>query len=143
MFDAHLIIREYYKCFNERRLAEAADLFTLDAVIEHPPFGTARHGPEGYMEAAQFCLSVFPDVQLELVHVEQRGDTICEVDVLGTGTHLGVLDMGTLGVFKPSGEKTTLRIREMLEIRGGKFTFSSLSYDMQEFLAKFRAKGTT
>ena len=141
MADTHLLIREYYRCFNERRFAEAGDNFTADALIEHPPFGTTRRGPDGYVEAAQFCISVFPDVQLQLIHVEQRGDTICEVDLVGTGTHLGVLDMGTLGVFKPTGEQSTLRIREMLEVRGGKFTYSSLSYDMQEFIARFRAKG--
>ena len=141
MADTHLLIRDYYRSFNERRFADGGEFFTPDAVIEHPPFGTARIGPEGYVEAAQFCISVFPDVQLQLVHVEQRGDTICEVDLLGTGTHLGVLDMGSLGIFKPDGVKTTLRIREMLEVRGGKFTYSSLSYDMQEFLARFKPKG--
>jgi len=141
MADTHLMIREYYRCFNERRFADAADLFTADAVIEHPPFGTARIGPDGYINAAQFCVAVFPDVQLQLMHVEQRGDTICEVDVIGSGTHLGVLDMGSLGVFKPDGVKSMLRIREVLEVRGGKFTYSSLSYDTQEFIARFRTKG--
>ena len=136
MADTHLLIREYYKCFNERRFADAAEFFTDDAVIEHAPFGTTRRGPAGYIEAARFCTGILPDVQLQLIHVEQRGDTICEVDLVGTGTHLGDMDMGTLGVFKATGRKGTLRIREMLEIRGGRITYSSVSYDMQELIAK-------
>ena len=138
MSDAHLLIRDYYKCFNERRFADASELFSFDAVIEHPPYGQTRRGPRGYVDAATVCLAGFPDVQLQLLHVEQKGDTICEVDLLGTGTQAGDLDMGTLGVFKASGDTSTLRIRELLEIRGGKITYSNVSYDMQEFVTKFR-----
>jgi SnoaL-like domain len=140
---AHLLIREYYACFNERRFENAAELFTLDAVIEHPPLGRTRRGPDGYLDAARFCTAVFPDCRLQLLRVEQRGDTICEVDLLGTGTHLGDLDMGSLGVFKATGKPATLRIRELLEIRSGRITYSSLRYDMQEFVSKFGARADT
>jgi predicted ester cyclase len=136
MTAAHLIIREYYTCFNERRFADAADLFTADASIEHAPFGPTRRGPAGYIEAAEYCVGAFPDVHLQLVHVEQHGDTICEVDVIGTGTHVGDMDMGSLGIFKATGRKGTLKIRELLEIRGGKITYSSVHYDMQDLIAK-------
>jgi hypothetical protein len=43
--------------------------------------------------------------------------------------------MGALGVLKASGEPKTVRHREMLEIRGGKITFSSITYNLQGFVA--------
>jgi hypothetical protein len=39
--------------------------------------------------------------------------------------------MGALGVLRASGGSTTVRHREMLEIRGGKITFSSITYNLQ------------
>ena len=137
MSDAHLLIRDYYKCFNERRFADAAELFAFDAVIEHSPSSQSKRGPEGYLDSARAAVAAFPDLHLQIVHVEQRGDTICEVDLIGTGTHEGEWSMGTLGTFKATGRRTSIRIREMLEIRSGMITYSSLSWDMQEIVAKF------
>jgi predicted ester cyclase len=135
--DAHLLIREYYKAFNERRFAEAADMFTADAAIEHLPAGHTARGPSGHIESARAAISAFPDLDLRIVHVEQRGDTIVEVDLLCTGTHEGEWAMGSVGPFKPSGQRHSYHVREMLEIRGGKITYSSLSWDMQEIVARF------
>jgi len=137
MRDAHLLIRDYYKAFNERRFESAAELFTRDATIEHLPAAITRRGPDGYLDSARAAVAAFPDLHLQIVHVEQRGDTICEVDVLCTGTHEGEWSMGTLGPFKPTGRRHSYHIREMLEIRGGKITYSSLSWDLQEIVAQF------
>jgi hypothetical protein len=63
------------------------------------------------------------------------------VDVLCTGTHQGEWSMGTLGPFKPTGRRHQYHIREVLEIRGGKFTYSSLSWDLQELIGQFGSKG--
>lgn len=134
MSDAHLLIRKYYKAFNERRFADAAELFTDDAVIQHRPDGVQLKGPEGYLESSQATIAVFPDIQIQILHVEQRGDTIVEVDLSATGTHQGDWNMGALGVLKASGTSTTIRHREMIEIRGGKITFSSITYNLQEFV---------
>ena len=134
MSDAHLLIREYYKAFNERRLEDAAELFTLDAVIQHRPDGDLLKGPHGYLESARKTLEIFPDIQQQILHVEQRGDTIVEVDVTATGLHRGDWNMGTLGVLKATGRVTTVRLRELLEIRGGRITFSSITYNLQEFV---------
>lgn len=134
MADAHLLIREYYKAFNERRFADAADLFTVDATIQHRPDGVVLRGPDGYLESARATLAIFPDIQIQILHVEQRGDTIVEVDLSATGTHRGDWNMGALGVLKASGAPITVRHREMLEIRGGKITFSSITYNLQEFV---------
>ncbi len=134
MGNAHLLIREYYKAFNERRFDDAADLFSFDAVIQHRPDGGTLKGPEGYLESARATVAIFPDIQIQILHVEQRGDTIVEVDLVATGTHKGDWNMGALGILKATGEPATIRHREMLEIRGGKITFSSITYNLQQFV---------
>ena len=136
MSNAHLLIREYYKAFNERRFTDAADLFTYDAVIQHRPDGEPWKGPEGYLESTKATMAIFPDLQIQILHVEQRGDTIVEVDLSATGTHEGDWNMGALGILKSDGAVKTVRHREMLEIRGGKITYSSITYDIKNFMAK-------
>ena len=136
MGNAHFLIREYYQAFNERRFNDAADLFTDDAVIQHRPDGVALSGPPGYLESAKATIAIFPDIQIQILHVEQRGDTIVEVDLSATGTHQGDWNMGALGVLKADGAVKIVRHREMLEIRGGKITYSSITYDIKDFVAK-------
>lgn len=130
----HELIREYYDCFNERRFADAAELFAEDAVLEHGPIGQRQLGGAGYIRVAEMWVHAFPDVNLRILHVEQHGDTICEVDLIGTGTHEGTFDVGPNGTFKPTGAHATLRLRELLEIRVGKITYSSLSFDLHELI---------
>ena len=134
----HELIRQYYACFNERRFADAAELLSADAVFEHGPSGQRQQGGAGYIHFAETWVQAFPDATLSILRVEQHGDTICEVDLVGTGTHLGTFDLGAGGTFKATGVQTTLRFREMLEIRVGKITFSSLSFDMQELIRQLR-----
>jgi predicted ester cyclase len=136
----HLLIREYYACFNERRFSDGADLFAEDGILEHPPFGETKHGREGYLEFGRMWVEAFPDGRLKIEHVEQRGDTICEVDLIGTGTHRGDFNMGGYGVFKATGVKATLRFRELLEIRGSKITYSSLTFDVHDLIRQLSGK---
>jgi len=137
---AHFLIRQYYDCFNERRLADAADLFASDAVIERPPFGTVKNGGQGWVQFAELWLSAFPDAKLRIDHVEQRGDTICEVDVDLSGTHSGDLSVPGHGTIKPAGRPVSLRLGELLEIRGSKITYASLSFDTLELLRQVSGK---
>jgi SnoaL-like polyketide cyclase len=136
MADAHFLIREYYAAFNERRFSDAADLFSADAVIQHRPDGVTLTGPEGYLESANATIAIFPDLQIHILHVEQRGDTIVELDLSAVGTHQGDWNMGALGILKADGAVKTVRHREMLEIRGGKMTYSSITYDIKDFVAR-------
>jgi len=136
MADAHLLIRKYYTAFNERRFEDAAELFTQDAVIQHRPDGSLLTGPAGYLESTRATIAIFPDIQIQILHVEQRGDTIVEIDLSATGTHKGDWNMGALGVLKADGLVKIVRHREMLEIRGGKITYSSITYDIKDFVAK-------
>ena len=126
---AHLLIRKHYDCFNQRRFADGADLF-----------GQTRHGRQGYLDLVNEWIRAFPDGHMDIDHVEQRGDTICEVDLVGTGTHLGDFNMGGYGIFKASGAKTTLRFRELIEIRGGKITFSSITFDPHDLIRQLGSK---
>src|SRR5262249_12829428 len=95
----------------------------------------------GYLESARATLAIFPDIQTQLLRVEQRGDTIVEIDLSATGTHLGDWNMGAMGVLKADGAVKVIRHREMLEIRGGKITYSSITYNIKDFIAK--AGGST
>lgn len=67
-------------------------------------------------------------------HVEQRNETMCEVDLIATGTHSGPLDLGELGLLRPSGVRLALRLRELLEIRGGTITYASLAFDINHLV---------
>jgi predicted ester cyclase len=133
---AHLLIREYYACFNERRLSDAADLFASDAVLERGPFGTLKSGGEGYLRLVDSWLRAFPDSKVRIEHVEQRGDTICEVDLIFTGSHLGDLEMPGRGVFKATGAAVSLRVGEVLEIRASKITYSSVNFDAADLIGQ-------
>ena len=42
--------------------------------------------------------------------------------------------MGPFGVFKPTGVRATIRFRELLEIRIGQITYSSLTFDVHELI---------
>jgi hypothetical protein len=124
------LVREYYSCFNERRFSDAIRLFAANAVLE---FGDSLRGSEAHVEFAERWVRAFPDARLVIEHVEQRGDVICEVDIRALGTHLGALDLGA-HLFKPSGAATELRMRQLFEVRLGHITFSSLSFDLQDFI---------
>lgn len=124
-----ILIREYYACFNERRFADTEGMFTEDAVLEELPFRRHEPGKRGRVAFARTWLTAFPDAALTIEQVTPK-DSFYEVSLLATGTHLGPLDIGGW-LFQPSGSAATLRLRELLEIRDGRITFSSLSFDLQ------------
>jgi hypothetical protein len=128
------LIRQYYASFNERRIADAAALFSTDAIVDHPPFTGELRGGEAYTRSADTWLRAFPDARLSVEHVEWRANTTCEVDLVATGTHRGVLNLGAYGTLKPIGAKAVLRIRELLEVQSGQITYCSLSLDLSDLL---------
>lgn len=138
---AHLLIREYYACFNERRFADAADLFTNDAVLERPLFGILKNGGAGYVQLTDLWIKAFPDSIVRIEHVEQRGDTICEVDLILAGTHRGDLALPGNGVFKAKGGLVSLKLVEVLEIRARKITYSGVTFDHADFVRQLSGKG--
>jgi len=121
----------YYAAFNDRRFDDAAALISDDAVIEQVPFACRERGGAAYRMFAETWTRAFPDVAVTIVEVVERAAGIFEVELLGKGTHEGPLAMGGC-VFKPTGVKTTLRLRELLEFRGDLIAVSCLSFDLQE-----------
>ena len=89
-------------------------------------------GPAGYVTSAGMATASFPDLHLDVVNVTVRGDTVAEVELMATGTHAADWKADGIGTLKASGEKKTFRVRETLEIRNGKITFSSLNYNLQD-----------
>jgi predicted ester cyclase len=124
------LVRDYYSCFNERRIVTAGTLFAPDAVVEMPPFVQRAHGADAYTQFADMWLRAFPDAVFTMQRVEQRSDTMCEVDIIATGTHSGLLDLGAFGLLRPSGVRLALRLRELLDIRDERITYASLSFDL-------------
>src|SRR6266496_3216548 len=124
------LIRDYYRCFNERRIVTASTLFAPNAVVEMPPFVQRAHGADAYKEFTDTWLRAFPDAQFTMEHVEQRNETMCEVDLIASGTHAGPLDLGAFGLLRPSSVRLTLRLWELLDIRDGHITYASLSSDL-------------
>ena len=131
MSDLNALIARYYTAFNERRFGDAADLFSADAELQHRP-GVTMRGPEGYMTSARLTTTSFPDLKLEVLRIARQGDTIFEMDLIAKGTHAGDWTAEGVGTVKASGQPKTIRVRETLEIRAGKITFSSLNYNLQD-----------
>jgi hypothetical protein len=128
------VMRQLHSAFNARRLDEAAALFQDDAVLEHIPLGRQQRGPAGYREFAGMWLNAFPDATVEVERVTLPGGGRCEVELRVVGTHRGPLDLGGYGNFKPSGVRAEMRLRQMVEIAGGRVVFSSLSFDVQHMV---------
>ena len=127
------LIRHYYQCFNERRFADAAAMCADDALVENIPIGQPQRGPAGYLRFAEAWVGAFPNAVLSVKRAEQRRDTMCEVYLLATGTHRGILDLGVYR-FKPTGVETRLHMRELLDIRDGKIVMSTLSVDLNDLI---------
>ena len=85
----HVLIREYYACFNERRFGDAAKLFAEDALLDHIPLGRQQqHGSDGYLRFANAWNGAFPDGVFAIERIDRRSDTMFDVHLLSTGTHL-------------------------------------------------------
>lgn len=128
------LIADYYGLFNQRRIRDAARFFSADATFDHPLFANKAAGAMGYVQFADTWLRAFPDAQLTIDHVNERGTNICEIDLIATGTHAGPLDLGPYGRLKPTGGKTIFRIRELLQFADNKIVHSSLSVDVDGLL---------
>lgn len=126
-------IRDYYACFNERRFTDAAAMFAEDAVLEQMPFQRRERGGAAYHFFADTWTRAFPDAAVTIERLVEAPSGVFEVDLLGTGTHAGELKLGS-SVFRPTGARATLHLRELLELRDGRITLACLSFDFQELV---------
>jgi predicted ester cyclase len=132
------LIQDYYRCFNERRIVAAGTLFAADAMVDMPPFVQQARGPDAYAHFAETWLRAFPDAVFTIEQVDHRDETTCEVDLIATGTHSGPLDLGEMGLLQPSGARLTLRLRELLDVRDGRITYTSLSFDLSGLIRQLK-----
>jgi predicted ester cyclase len=133
----HPLIRQYYEYYNARRFRESAELFAPEAILEHAPYGRLqRQGGVGYLESAERSIVAFPDAHIEMLDVKAHGETVFDVELLASGTHLGVLDLGAYGRFEPTGLHVHVRHREVLEIRDGLIQYASVTLDVNDLVAQ-------
>jgi SnoaL-like polyketide cyclase len=123
------LIQQYYRCFNEQRLIDAAALFADDADVELVP-GRPERGRAGYLQFASAVKAGFPNATLLVERIEPRND-MYEVYLLMTGTHRGLFDFGSYR-FKPTDVEAAFHLRELLEIRDGRILTSVLSLDLND-----------
>lgn len=124
-------VRQYYACFNERRFADAAALFTPNAVVEQMPMQCRERGAAAYQQFAELWTRAFPDVVFTVEDIIERAGGALEIQLAARGTHVGDLTMGGC-VFKPTGVEASLRMRELLQFEGNRIALSCLSFDLQE-----------
>jgi hypothetical protein len=128
------LIREFYRSFNERRLADAAALFSGDAVLDHVRLRQKQQGGDGYLLFAETWLRAFPDAQIGIERISPALDGMYEVDLVASGTHRGPLDLDGGILFKPTGVEAMLHLRQLLQFRESKITYSSLSFDLRDIV---------
>jgi predicted ester cyclase len=125
------LIREYYACFNERRFSDAAALFADAAVLEQIPLQRRERGGAAYVRFAETWTKAFPDATVKVERLLETSESIYEVELVATGTHLGALDLGGSLVFEPTGAHARLHYRELLEFRASRIVLSCISFDLQ------------
>ena len=139
MAETEALIRRLYALFNARELEQAAALFTDDALLEHAATGRQERGGAGYLHFARMWVGAFPDAVLTVEAITPRSPTSIEVDLLASGTHEGPLDLGGYGLFKPSGTRGNIRLRQILELRDGRIAYSALSFDVHDIVQQLVA----
>jgi hypothetical protein len=131
--DGPRVIEQLYQFFNEQRFDDAAALFAAAAILEHAPVRRREIGPAGYLAFIHMWTRAFPDARVTVEDVQTLGRHRYEANLTASGTHLGALDLAGCGVFKPSGVRAHLRLRQLIEIDDqARIVFSSLSFDLQE-----------
>lgn len=131
--DPEAIIRRYYAAFNARRLDDAQALLASNAQIEHRTI-EQRRGSDAYLTFARRWLTAFPDGRITIDSILAVGENWYEVALVGEGTHQGDFDMGPLGIIKATGVKARVSFRHLFEIRDGRITSSTLSFDTQDLI---------
>jgi hypothetical protein len=126
------LIPQYYASFNERRVEDALMIFSADATVEYLPFAPKLPADEGYRQFVTMWWRAFPNALLTIERVEQRSDTVWEIDVIATGTHENELDLRSVGVFTPSSSTTRLRLQELLDIQEGRILHSSVAFNLHD-----------
>ena len=136
---AHALIRQFYALYNNRQIDQAADLFSADAVVEHAPFGRPERGRRAYAASAERSFVAFPDAHIEVLNISDHGNDVYDIELVATGTHRGLLDLGEYGRFEATGAQVSVPHREVLEIHDGQITYASVTLDVTGLIAQLNA----
>ncbi len=123
--------RRYYGLFNERRFDEAEALVHPEAVFSYPAAKEHFIGRAGYRELAQRWTEAFPDAELSITDVTVIGDTAC-AEWIGSGTHLGTLDIPGFPTIPPTMWAVQLPMCETIRVVDGLVVESRMAFDAEE-----------
>jgi predicted ester cyclase len=123
--------RRYYALFNERRFDEAETLVHPEAIFIYPDAQEEFIGRAGYRELARRWEEAFPDADLSITDVTVVGDSAC-TEWIGTGTHLGTLDIPGFPTIAATLRTVQLPMCETLRVVEGLIVESRLEFDAEE-----------
>ena len=123
--------RRYYALFNDRRLDEAEALVHPEAIFIYPDAEEQFIGRAGYRELARRWEEAFPDGELSITDVTVVGASAC-TEWIGTGTHLGTLDIPGFPTIPPTMRIVTLPMCETIRVVDGLVVESHLEFDAEE-----------
>ena len=122
--------RRYYNLFNERRFDEAEGLVHPEAIFHYPASREEFIGRAGYRELARRWEEAFPDAALLITELTVIGETV-STEWIGTGTHLGVLDIPGFPTIPPTMLAVQLPMRETIRVGDGQIIESRLEFDAE------------
>jgi len=123
--------RRYYGLFNDRRFDEAEALIHPEAIFTYQHAREEFIGRSGYRELARRWEEAFPDAALSITDLTVLGDSVC-TEWLGSGTHLGMLDIPGFPTLPPTMLSVHLPMCETIRVVEGLVVESRLAFDAEE-----------
>ena len=123
--------RRYYALFNQRQFEDAELLVHPEAVFSYPAAKEHFVGRAGYRELAHRWTEAFPDADLMITDVTVVGDTVC-TEWIGTGTHLGTLDIPGFPTVPATMRVVQLPMCETIRVIEGLVVESRMEFDTEE-----------
>lgn len=117
------------EAWNKRDFAKMRELM-------HPEYsytggdGQEQKGADAGMAVAQMFATAFPDGRIDLVKINEAGDTAI-VEFIGRGTHKGEL----MGI-APTGKTMAMPVCNIMEIRDGKIYREREYMDMMTMMTQ-------
>jgi steroid delta-isomerase-like uncharacterized protein len=124
------IAHKYYDLFNARRFDEAERLIAPETLFQHPGFAHHLVGPAAHRALSQLWLGAFPDLQLLILRIRSDGDHVVSAQAVASGTHKGVLKLGTV-IVPPTGRRMRVEYQHVLQIQDGRIVRLALDLDVQ------------
>lgn len=126
------VVRSIYEAYQTRGFERASELFAEDAEIGNVPTGDRYRGPGGYLQYARGWAAAFPDLQVELSHLEATADAAV-AEYSFRGTHTGAV-ITTGGFIPPTWSQVDFRLCDVLELRWGKVVRLACYFDSATML---------